>query len=465
MVDEGVDEAVESFVARHAPDGLLLVDSAGVLVYASPATRAITGFEPAAQVGSSIFDKVHPDDLGYAAGALSETVRKDGRHIPVHLRINHADGGWRDVEVSANTPVGATGEAMVVLSIRPLDVRLLLSQRRRQLEALIERVSGSCAGATWQAIEGIVGGALAEIGGFFTAARVVFSLVDVADNRLRLFAEWRSPAVPSAGGDDAAAPLPPVPVGLDTTGSGRAFFAGPTLDAVDGPTRLALEQVGAVAMLSCPVTPGGARLGALHVLWDHDADPYWDDALGEDAAGLAAILAATAQRGQAEATVHFRSLHDPLTGVANRTEVLGGLRRAMRGLTREMPIGGVALLYCDVDRFKEVNDRYGHAVGDRVLLDVVNRIRSQIRPGDLLGRVGGDEFVVLCERLHHHEDAVTIADRIRTSIASSAPQGLPTDTRLSLSIGIAFADAPRDPDEMMAEADHRMYDQKASTRP
>jgi len=457
------DETLEAFAARHAPDALLVVDSTGTLVYASPSAQAITGFEPASQMGTSIFDKVHPDDLGYAAGALQETVRKDGLHIPVHLRITHADGGWRDVEVTANTPVAESGEPMIVLSLRPLDVRLVLPQRRRQLEALIERVSGSCAGASWQAIEDIVGVALAEIGAFFSAARVVVRLADPDDGLMHPYSEWRAPGR-SPGDDDVATHLTATEPGWDTTGSGRAFFAGPTLDAVDESTARVLRQVGAVAMLSCPVLSDGVLVGAVHLLWDENADPYWDDALGEDAAGLASILTATAQRAQAEAAVYFRSLHDPLTGVANRTELLDGLRRAMSGLTRDAPIGGVGLLYCDVDDFKSVNDRFGHAVGDRVLIDIVNRIRSQIRPGDLIGRVGGDEFVVLCERLYGHQGAVEIAERIRTSIASSAPQGLPPDARLGLSVGIAFTAIPRHPDELMAEADQQMYDRKAAAR-
>src|SRR6478609_167727 len=85
----------ERFAARHAPDALLVVDGAGTLVYASPSAGALTGFDPRSQLGTSVFDKVHPDDLGYALGALQETVRKDGLHIPVHLRIAQAGGGWR----------------------------------------------------------------------------------------------------------------------------------------------------------------------------------------------------------------------------------------------------------------------------------------------------------------------------------------------------------------------------------
>lgn len=464
MSEADTGEAIEAFAARHAPDALLVVDSSGTLVYASPAGRAITGFEPSTQIGTSIFDKVHPDDLGYAAGALQETVRKDGLHIPVHLRITQADGGWRDVEVTANTPLAESGEAMIVLSLRPLDVRLVLPQRRRQLEALIERVSGACAGASWQAIEGIVGMALADIGQFFSAARVVLRLAAPADGLLHPYGEWRSPERSSGEADLAVLQTVTEP-GWDTTGTGRAYFAGPTLDAVDESTACVLRAVGAVAMLTCPVKADGILVGALHLLWDEDADPHWDDALGEDAAGLAAILTATARRAQDEAAVHFRSLHDPLTGVANRTELLDGLQRAMSGLTRDAPIGGVGLLYCDVDDFKTVNDRFGHAVGDRVLIDVVNRIRSQIRPGDLIGRVGGDEFVVLCERLYGEQGAVDIAQRIRTSIASSAPQGFPPDARLGLSVGIAFTAVPCHPDELMAEADQRMYEQKAAARP
>lgn len=149
------------------------------------------------------------------------------------------------------------------------------------------------------------------------------------------------------------------------------------------------------------------------------------------------------------------ALHDPLTGLANRREFHDRLNRAVEGAERAP--GSVAVLLVDLDGFKGVNDRLGHAAGDELLITVADRLRHCVRPGDLLARLGGDEFTVLLERLDRPEDAMVVARRILAVL--QAPIDLGTEAAdVSASIGIAqHGDGNHDARSLVRAADAAMY--------
>ena len=95
--------------------------------------------------------------------------------------------------------------------------------------------------------------------------------------------------------------------------------------------------------------------------------------------------------------MRHEALHDPLTGLANRTLLRDRLEHALARSAREdLPTG---VLFIDLDEFKDVNDRYGHAAGDAVLVELAGRLRAAVRPADTVARLGGDEFIVVCEHV------------------------------------------------------------------
>ena len=125
----------------------------------------------------------------------------------------------------------------------------------------------------------------------------------------------------------------------------------------------------------------------------------------------------------------------------------------------------VAVLFLDSDRFKEINDNFGHAAGDAVLVAVADRVRAQLREEDLVARLGGDEFAVLLTPLHKIEDAERIADKILASMEVPIP--LPGDHQVltSLSIGIAvYPDHGATPVALLNAADTAMYQAKRLAR-
>ncbi len=158
-----------------------------------------------------------------------------------------------------------------------------------------------------------------------------------------------------------------------------------------------------------------------------------------------------------------QATHDPLTGVGNRAALLDRLNVVLARARRSGHL--VAVLYCDLDGFKAVNDQFGHDRGDRLLVEVADRIRRAVRPSDTLSRTGGDEFVIVCEDLGSPEQAEVIAARVKEAVEGSPV--LLADLRLEVgvSVGLALADPVLDdPDRVLRNADLAMYEMKERGR-
>jgi len=168
------------------------------------------------------------------------------------------------------------------------------------------------------------------------------------------------------------------------------------------------------------------------------------------------------------------ALHDPLTGLANRTLLAERLQEAIDRLSRQSPddlapaepgdIRGVAVFLLDLDEFKEINDALGHDVGDDMLIAVARRLSAVVRPSDTVARLGGDEFVVVCDIESGEEEMLLIADRISSALARPYRIDGRTLTALA-SVGGVFADnADTDPSRLLSRADDAMYGVKWSRR-
>ena len=182
-------------------------------------------------------------------------------------------------------------------------------------------------------------------------------------------------------------------------------------------------------------------------------------------AAITRLFRAVRAHARSEQRLIHQATHDMLTGLPNRAyveEYLGQRLIAVAGTNNK-----VAMLFLDVDRFKLVNDTYGHTLGDAFLLAVAHRLRTSTRPTDLVARIGGDEFVIVAGSLRGPGEAVEIAERTRKLFAD------PFDVRgaelaTSVSIGVAIAgggtDEGHDAESMIREADTAMYQAKESGR-
>ncbi len=222
---------------------------------------------------------------------------------------------------------------------------------------------------------------------------------------------------------------------------------------------------GLAAVFTFPMRLDGRRFGALDLYRDSvGALDAGDMAAAQVLADVAAayIVNAQARNAAADSVERLRhaSLHDPLTGLVNRTLFAELLEVAVSRARRSHLVA--AVLFVDLDRFKTVNDRYGHHVGDQVLVTVAERLCRVLRPGDDLARLSGDEFVILCQDLKDPAQAELVAHRVATALAEPIELA-GRRVQLTASVGIAFSGPGQDiPESLLRDADFAMYEAKAA---
>jgi diguanylate cyclase (GGDEF)-like protein/PAS domain S-box-containing protein len=168
------------------------------------------------------------------------------------------------------------------------------------------------------------------------------------------------------------------------------------------------------------------------------------------------------RRDELEADLERQALHDPLTGLPNRRLLMDRLGLALRALPRDP--APVAVMYLDIDRFKRVNDTWGHEAGDELIKVAGRRLSESIRPDDTAGRIGGDEFVLICPKVAGVDDALRIAERVRVAFVEPIDLG-PASVSLTISGGIAVSHDPSaEPDGLLRAADEALYLAKKAGR-
>jgi len=188
--------------------------------------------------------------------------------------------------------------------------------------------------------------------------------------------------------------------------------------------------------------------------------PHLDD--GGRLQGVILTITDISERKASEQRIHYLATHDPLTGLANRSSFLDqlntGMLLALRHRTR------FALLFLDLNHFKEINDTLGHAAGDTLLIEAARRMQHALRASDLLARQGGDEFMILLHGVHAKDEARHVADKIRQAVDKPfILDGL--ERHVSVSIGIAlYPDDGRDIETLTRHADAAMYRAKQAGR-
>jgi diguanylate cyclase (GGDEF)-like protein/PAS domain S-box-containing protein len=196
-----------------------------------------------------------------------------------------------------------------------------------------------------------------------------------------------------------------------------------------------------------PVLVDGTPVGVLSVAWEHTVE-----ALGARRAQLVAVGAAETaialERAAGTDRLRAAALTDPLTGIANRRAFDDALGQA---LARSRPDEPISVALMDMNGFKAVNDREGHEAGDALLVDASRAWEAELRPTDVLARIGGDEFAVVLRRCGHAHGRV-VADRLRSALRHVAGCG----------VGIALWDGHEDAASLVRRADQALYADKAA---
>jgi diguanylate cyclase (GGDEF)-like protein len=191
------------------------------------------------------------------------------------------------------------------------------------------------------------------------------------------------------------------------------------------------------AVLVTPIVVDGDVRGAILAGWGKDAPPTLQPAYLERVEGLASLAAVALENARLAEMDRWQALHDPLTLLPNRRYFEARLRDAHADAVRSAHRVGV--LFCDIDRFKSINDTFGHSAGDTVLAAVADRLRAGVREGDVVARLSGDEFVILAE-IRDGDELGRIADRVRAQLEEPIVIADGRPVLVGVAIGMAMSD-------------------------
>ncbi|MDQ1519984.1 MAG: hypothetical protein QOI55_1057, partial [Actinomycetota bacterium] len=349
-----------------------VTDAAGVVQWVSPAVVDVVGRTAEELVGTNAFALIHPDDHERAFREFARTASYAGEKAATDVRLACADGSWRLVEAIAETYLDDRDVEGVVFSIADASQR----QRRDAFvadEAAILEMIGRGA-----SLDDMLAAVARLLESSINGARCC---VMVADEPGLTLSPAAAPTLPAAFVDA----LREVPIGVASTTCGTAAFRQQVVVTEDidaSPAWVEQRETARVAgVRSCWSAP---------VFSVEDARPLATVAVYSNETGrprpeetrlleLCARLAGTAiERTRADAALTHRATHDPLTGLPNRALFLDRLEHALSRRGRSET--DLAVLFLDLDRFKLVNDGFGHSAGDRLLVAASSRLRGLLRP-------------------------------------------------------------------------------------
>lgn len=417
-------------VLAASKDLVSVADLSLQVQWVSDGAREILGYDPADVVGTSGLDFYHPDDVGLFASVVSQITRD--RYTPRTyslFRLRHADGSYVTLEVlgglveSDGEPVGfwmvgrppRRSEVYADVLHSLLDELPLARALEPIPEAMFPEVGAKVCITCWPSSEPI----------FTVGDRLPPSLT----GRVRL---------PGTLWDHAVRT--------------RTSVARDSLDELDPATAKLAAREGLDSVLVLPIRAFGADINATLTIWGEIGSPPAGSL--ERLAELAADLVAAALRVRGRLDDLSRTARsDALTGLANRAAF-------EEALAANATASHVAILYIDLDRFKAVNDTFGHLVGDQLLEVVARRMLREVRTVDLMARLGGDEFAVLCPGCDPDE-AVRIAERIITTVTEPVVVD-GHELHVGASVGVAHSAVYVD--DLLRRADDALYDAKNAGR-
>lgn len=221
-----------------------------------------------------------------------------------------------------------------------------------------------------------------------------------------------------------------------------------------------VARYGLQTYVGSAVKCGGAAVGSLCVVYQTDAVPEDEDL--NVLSILAAAIGVEEERKQAEATIRYQAYHDLLTNLPNRALFWDRLAQALAAARRRQTM--LAVLILDLDRFKDVNDKFGHQMGDELLRQVAERLRNTLRQSDSIARLGGDEFAILVPDISGPRDAATVAGKVVERLTMPFHlDGRELHTTGSVGVSLYPGDG-RDTRSLIQKADIAMYRAKEEGR-
>jgi diguanylate cyclase (GGDEF)-like protein/PAS domain S-box-containing protein len=403
-------QALHSALVLQALDWGAVLDAEGRLRYVTPGITQGLGYTVSGEIGRPGADFVHPEDLAVVNQEL-EAIAGGGSTGPVLFRARHASGDWRWVEMVFTNRLDDPNVAGLVCNGRDVTRRVQSEQALRASELRYRTIADTAQEGIWACDPGgqtlYANEKLAQILGLPLETVYTLPAAQIID--------------------------PSGTYGMADLIRRRATLGADRYEI----TYRRPDERSRVLHLSVSPLPGA-----------------------EGPMGTLAMISDVTQSRRSAQELRRRALRDELTGLANRTLLSDRLEQAL-SRTRKRGTGATAVLFADLDRFKLINDGWGHSAGDSLLVQVARRLEEATGPHDAVARFGGDEFVVVVEDTDEAM-ALDLAERLLSVL--SEPYCI-DDRRMYLtaSIGISLSPPMSGPD-LLRLADAAMYEAKAAGR-
>lgn len=420
-------------------DAVCVVDADGRFVFVSAACERIFGYTAEEMIGVCMIDLVAPEDRARTLAAVDEIMA--GAHKP-HFENRYVRKDGRRVDIMWSARWSESDQLRVAVA-RDVTEHKRANSMKAALYAVSEAAhAAEDLAALFPRIHQIVNELLPAPG--FSIA-----LYDAADDQLNF------PYHVDEHGQSSAAQVPAAgTLCAQVMRSGKPLLATPAMVS-QLPEKLGTPAGKAAASwLGVPLVTRNGPIGAL-VIHSAAGMARYTEQDQELLQFVSAQVATAIERKRLHEQLQYLAQHDALTKLPNRHLLHDRLESALARARRDST--GFSLLYLDLDKFKQVNDRYGHAAGDRLLQEVAGRIRHCVREADTVARIGGDEYVVLLESVRSVEDAAVVADKIQAAL--TVPVDIGDHVLHTIpSIGIATYPAHGDTAHLLLKhADEAMY--------
>lgn len=417
-------EAEHRLLTENARDLIAYSDAGSNYLYVSPSHQEILGYTQDEMVGTNVLSYLHPADL--AALTMARTAEPTGetRSGMHNMRVRHKDGSWVWLGINSRAIRDPhSGKSIGYVAVgRDITLQLSAERELKRREERFRSLTSLSSDWYWETDQ---------------EGRFTF-LSDGIQARLGL-----RPAELLGASLEAFA--------LDTTEPGYLACRNSVL--ARRPFRDAVYSVGLAGY------PGVVRYIRI------SGEPFFENDCFIGYRG--ATRDVTHEVRNVKALQHLAT-HDHLTGLANRAVLETRLKQRTEDRRGSGSTGGYAVLFIDLDRFKDINDRLGHQAGDMLLQEIAARLKASVRPGDTVARLGGDEFVILADCNHGAESAGSIAEKLL--LALNAPHTLVTETGShtvspGASVGISlFPQHGNIPERLLQDADCALYRAKRDGR-
>lgn len=439
--------------AAASSDGVILFDDESLVLYANAAARAIFGLERDDRPhGRRLVADSDVDAIDAAASSLKDVGYWSGRTTVRNLRTGEgtivALSIWLlDTEPQADGTPGSTAALSVLRGTsqdRPTEFELADALEDLRTRAIEQRmIAGLNRTALTGRFDDLTTAALRAISTVVEARHAVIFRPPTPGSGLRLVAALD----PEPFGDLV---LPPGP----TTFAGYALERGEVVSCPDARTETRFDNSSMVSFgllggVAVPITGGTEDIWGVLVVYDLAPRTFSPDEVSF-LVTVAEVLASAVRRTELERELRYRSLHDPLTHLANRTLAY---RRIDDALTRSRDDGSMtAVMLVDLHDFRAINDSFGHTAGDAVLGAVAPMLTRAVRSEDTVARFGGDEFLVVCPDLRNSFDATVLAQNVAAAFRRPLAVG-EHSTSVSVCVGISVGYGEYTAAEMVRQAD------------